>query len=128
MICHLYHPEHNCDSLADYYYGSSRWLHSCYDYDDHYYDYDDYYDDDADYYDCCSDNATFAHCHMLPRPLARCAAVDAAAALDLIRIEAALNCTLPDVWVDVSYCDVPQLASADTCHTVGPMCRQLSAC
>lgn len=65
---------------------------------------------------------------MLPRPLARCAAVDAAAALDLIRIEAALNCTLPDVWVDVSYCDVPQLASADTCHTVGPMCRQLSVC
>lgn len=104
------------------------WLHSCYDYDDHYYGYDDYYDDDADYYDCCSDNATFAHFHMLPRPLARFAAVDAAAALDLIRIEAALNCTLPDVWVDVSYCDVPQLASADTCHTVGPMCHQLSVC
>lgn len=71
---------------------------------------------------------------MLSRLLARFAAVaaldDAAAAalLDLIRIEAALNCTLPDVWADVSYCDVPQLASADTCHTVGPMYRQLSVC
>lgn len=83
-----------------------------------YYDYDDYYDDD-DYFD----NATFAHDH-IPPPLARFAA----AALDLFETAGVLNCTLPDVWADVSYCDVPQLASADTCHKVGPRCHQLSVC